>query len=143
MVALGGVVVDHVKDDFEAGGMKGPHHRLELVHLAAACPARAVPAVRGQEGNAVVPPVVAQPAFEEMGVLDELVHRQQLHRRDAEIGQVARHCRLSQACIGAPQLLGYVRVAPREALYMGLVDDGLVQRCSRAVSRRPSRSADR
>ena len=30
VVALGGVVVDHVEDDFEAGGVQRAHHHLEL-----------------------------------------------------------------------------------------------------------------
>ena len=59
--------------------------------------------------------------------MDELVHGQQLHGGDAQIGQVTGHRRLSQAGVGAAELLGYVRVPPGEALYMGLVDDGLVQ----------------
>ena len=35
VVALGGVVVDDVEDDLDAGLVQGPHHRLELLHLAA------------------------------------------------------------------------------------------------------------
>ena len=31
--ALGGVVVDHVYDDFESGAMEGLHHLLEVVYL--------------------------------------------------------------------------------------------------------------
>ena len=38
VVALGGVVEDHVEDHLEAGGVQGAHHRLELVHLLAAAP---------------------------------------------------------------------------------------------------------
>ena len=35
VVALGGVVVDHVEDDLDARLVQGAHHRLELLHLAA------------------------------------------------------------------------------------------------------------
>jgi hypothetical protein len=35
LVALGGVVVDHVEDDLDAGRVQRPHHRLELAHLSA------------------------------------------------------------------------------------------------------------
>ncbi len=33
VVALGGVVVDHVEDDLDARLVQGPHHQLELLHL--------------------------------------------------------------------------------------------------------------
>ncbi len=36
VVALRGVVVDHVEDDLDAGGVHRLHHRLELLHLLAA-----------------------------------------------------------------------------------------------------------
>ena len=32
LVALGGVVVDHVEDHLDAGGVQRPHHHLELLH---------------------------------------------------------------------------------------------------------------
>ena len=32
LVALGGVVVDDVEDDLDAGRVQGAHHRLELAH---------------------------------------------------------------------------------------------------------------
>ena len=35
LVALGGVVVDDVQDDFQPGAVQGVHHRAELGHLAA------------------------------------------------------------------------------------------------------------
>ena len=89
VVAFGGVVVDDVEDDLEAGGVQGLDHRLELVDLAAARARRAVVAVGGQEADAVVAPVVAQAPLEEVGILDELVDGQQLDGGDAEIDQVS------------------------------------------------------
>ena len=38
VIALGGVVVDHVQDDLDAGRVQGLHHGLELLHLLAAVP---------------------------------------------------------------------------------------------------------
>ena len=35
LIALGGVVVDHVEDHFDAGAMQRLHHRLELADLLA------------------------------------------------------------------------------------------------------------
>jgi len=59
MVALPGVVVDDVEDDLQAGRVQGPHHGLELVHLLPGGPARGVVAMRGEEADGVVAPVLA------------------------------------------------------------------------------------
>ena len=90
VVALGGVVVDDVEDHLDAGLVQGPHHRLELRDLLAALAAGGVLVVRGEEADRVVAPVVAQPALDQMRVVDELVHRQQLDRGDAELGAGSR-----------------------------------------------------
>ena len=139
VVAFGRVVVDDVEDDLEPGGVQSLDHRLELVDLAATRPGRAVLAVRGQEADAVVPPVIAQAPLEQVGVLDELVDRQQLDGGDPEVGQVTGYRRVRQPGVGAAKLVGHVRVALRQALHVGLVDHGLVQR-GRAPGLRPSRS---
>ena len=137
VVALGGVVVDDVEDDLEAGGVERLDHRLELVDLPPPVAGRAVVAVRGQEADAVVAPVVAQASLEQVGVVHELVHRQQLDGGDAEVGQVAGDCRVGQPGVGAPELFGHVGVALGEALDVGLVDDRLVERDVGGGRRRP------
>ena len=59
MVALGGVVVDHIQDHLDAGGMQRLHHLLELGDLTARLPRAGIPHLRGEEVDGVVPPVVA------------------------------------------------------------------------------------
>ena len=49
--------------------------RLEFGDLPAAVTGRAVFAVRGEEADAVVTPVVPQALLLQVAVLDELVHR--------------------------------------------------------------------
>ena len=93
--------------------------------------------MRGQEADAVVAPVVAELPLQQVRVLDELVHRQQLDGGDAEIGQVVGDGGMSQAGVGAPQLLGDVGMALGQALDVGLVDDRLVQRTRPDGCRRP------
>ena len=90
VVALGGVVVDHVEDDLDAGVVEVADHRLELLHLLAGLARRGVVVVRREVADRVVAPVVAQAALQQVGVVDELVHRQQLDGGDAELGEVAR-----------------------------------------------------
>ena len=60
LVALGGVVVDHVEDDLDAGRVQRAHHRLELAHRGHAAASRwRVADVRREEAERVVAPVVA------------------------------------------------------------------------------------
>ncbi len=42
LIALGGVIVDHIEDDFDPGLVKLAHQRFELGNLAARCPIGAV-----------------------------------------------------------------------------------------------------
>ena len=79
--------------------------------------------VRGEEGEGVVAPVVAQALVEQGAVLDELVHRHQLDRGDAELGQVLGDRGVREAGVRAAQLLGDVGVQLGQALDVGLVDD--------------------
>ena len=104
VVALGGVVVDDVEDHLDARRVQRLDHRLELLHLALrlgaddvgqlargdAVAGDRVAVVRGEEGDRVVAPVVAQAALGEVVVVDELVHRHQLDGRDAERRRGAR-----------------------------------------------------
>ena len=127
MVALGGVVVDHVEDDLDTGLVQGAHHGLELVDDAVAGPG-AVPVVGGQVGDGVVAPVVVQAQLVEAVVVDELVDRHQLDGGDPERCEVVDHGRMGHAGVGAPQLGGHVGVGVAEALDVGLVDHRLVPR---------------
>ena len=113
VVALGGVVVDHVKDDLDARLVQGTDHRLELGHLLPACALGGVAVVRGEEPDGVVSPVVRQPTLDEVVVVDELVHGHQLHRGDTQALQVLHHGRVGQAGVGAAQLRWQLRMADR------------------------------
>ena len=92
--ALGGVVVDHVEDDLDARGVQSLDHRLELVDLVA--DAARIPGVRREEADRVVPPVVAEARLDEVAVVEELVHRQQLERGHAEPVEVLDDRRVGQ-----------------------------------------------
>ncbi len=126
VVALRGVVVDHVEDHLDAGRVQGLDHRLELLHLLAELTGGGVVGVRGEEAEGVVAPVVAQALVEQRGVVDELVHRHQLDRGDAELGEVLDDGRVGDAGVRAAHVLRHVRVQLGEPLDVGLVDDRLV-----------------
>ena len=85
MVALGGVVEDHVEDHLDPGRMQGPHHLLELADLRARSRIGRVAAMRREEGDRVVAPEVfpCHPFTTGHGGR-ELVHGHQLHRGHPE-----------------------------------------------------------
>ena len=60
MVALGRVVVDHVEDDLDVGGVQGLDHCLELGHLSAGFLRGRVGVMRREVADRVVSPVVRQ-----------------------------------------------------------------------------------
>ena len=121
--ALGGVVVDHVEDHLEPGGVQRLDHRLELVDLLAAVAGRAVGVVRGEEADRVVAPVVRQTGLGEVRLGHELVGRQQLHGRDAEVLEVVHRGVGGEPGVRAADLLGHLVVQLGEALDVQLVDD--------------------
>ena len=90
------------------------------------CRARGVVGVRGEEAQGVVAPVVAQALVEQGGVLHELVHRHQLDRGDAELGEVVGDRGVRQSGVRPALLLRHVRVQLGEPLDVRLVDEGLV-----------------
>ena len=129
-VILGGVVEDDVEDHLEPGGVQRADHLLELADLLPAV-ARRVLVVRGEISDRLVTPVVAQPARDQRGVVDELVDGQQLDGRDAELGQVIDDGGMRPARDTSPQLLGHVGMQLREPLDVELVDDRVLERRAR------------
>ena len=125
VAALAGVVVDHVEHDLEPGVMHRPHHRGELAHLLAPRPGRRVAGVRGEETKCVVAPVVGQSLFQQRWLGHVVVHRQQLHGRDAKRGEVLEHGRVAEPRVGAAQRLGHIGVTHGEAAHVQLVEDGV------------------
>ena len=130
VVALRRVVVDDVQDHLDAGRVHRAHHLLELLHLLAdlvlGVGGAGVLLVRREEAEGVVAPVVAQPLLGQRAVVHELVHRHQLDRRHAELGEVVGDRGVRQAGVRAAQLLGDLRVQLGEPLHVGLVDQALV-----------------
>ena len=128
-VALGGVVVDHIQQHFDAGVVAGGH---QLAHLMAGLQriATAAVAVVGCEPaqGAVPPHVVA--ARGGIGRV-EAEHRQQLHRRDAQLLEVGQL--LDQAQVGAAVFHGDPGILTAgEAPHMQLVDHRALPAVARA-----------
>ena len=126
LVAFGGVVVDHVQNHFQLLLMQVRDHLLEFGDLAAGQVAR----VGGEERDAVVAPVVGHAFFQQMLVVDEGVHGQQLDRGNAQLADMLEHVIFHQAGAGAPHRLADRRMAHADAAQVGFVDDRAVPRHS-------------
>ena len=122
---LGRVVVDHVEDHLDARGVQVAHHRLELGHLLAAVARGRVGVVRGEEADRVVAPVVHEAALDHRRLGDELVDRQQLDGRHAEVAQVVDDRGRRHAGVRAAQLLRHPVVERGHPLDVRFVDDGV------------------
>ena len=83
VVALGGVVVDHIEDDLEACGVKAAHHGLKLGDDFARLIRHGVVRLGREETKGVVAPVVAQADSAQTIILEELVDWHELDRGDA------------------------------------------------------------
>lgn len=113
------------------------HHALELADLLSRRTGGGVGRVRREVADRVVAPVVLEALAQQMVLVRELVDRQQLDGRDAQLHQVLDRRRMRQPGVRAPQLLGDARVQPREAPHMHLVDHRVRPRRLRAVVVRP------
>ena len=133
VVALGGVVVDDVDDDLDAGAVQLAHHRLELLHLLATVARGRVVRVRCEEADGVVAPVVRQPLVLQGRVVDELVHGHELEGGDAQALQVLDDRRVTHAGVRAALVFRDVGVGLGEALDVRFVDDGLAVRDARGT----------
>src|SRR5579872_4710522 len=74
MIALGGVVVHDIENDFETCGVQSLNHRLEFADGVGGQITR----FRREEPDRVVPPVISKPTLDQLAVVDEGVHRHQL-----------------------------------------------------------------
>ena len=123
VVALSGVVEDHVENHLDPGGVQRPHHLLELPNLAAWLGAGRVTPMGREKGDRIVAPVVA--ANRAVGPRQrgrEVVNGHQLdggHTQRLEVGNL-----LDDPEIGAG-MGNAARRAVGEAPDMHLVDHGV------------------
>ena len=83
VVPFGGVVEDHIENDFQACPVQRLDHVPKLIHRAERVPPRAVRLVRREERNRRIAPIVDLARRTILGI--ELENRQQLDRRNARV----------------------------------------------------------
>ncbi len=128
MVALRGVVVDDVQDHFQPRQMQVPDHRLEFADFSAGRRRARITRVRREKRAGVVAPVIREAAIHQMPVVGMVMHRHQLYRGDAQIGQVPDRFFRPERGVSSPPLLRNLRMQFGVALDMQLIDDRLVPR---------------
>ncbi len=140
VVALAGVVVDDVEQHLDAGAVQRLHHALELVHHVEWTGA-GVARVGREVAERVVAPVVGQPLGLEEPLVHRLLHREELHRGDAEPLEVVDDRRVGEAAVGPAEVLRDIGVAHGEALHVRLVDDEARPDDARALHALPVEAA--
>ena len=121
MVALRGVVIDHVEHHLDAGVVQPRHGGAEGVERIVLRVAR----LRREKRQRVVAPVIHQLLLDQRAVVDQSVDRQQLDGGDAEPLEMLDHGRRRQAAIGAAQIGRHVFALLRQALDVRFIDDGV------------------
>ena len=124
-------MVEHdVQDHLDARGVQGAHHLLELGDLFPHCARAGVAALGREKADRVVAPVVLQ-RLPRAGIhvrvfqLVELLHRQQLQRRDSEILEVGDLLHHATECARVRDPGGG---AESKASHVRLVDRGETER---------------
>ena len=122
VIALGGVVIDHVEHYLDAGVVQPRYRGAERVERIVLRIAR----LRREERQRVVTPVVRKLPFHQHSIIDQPVDRQQFDGGDAEPLEMVDHRRRAQPAIGAAPARRDVVALLRQALDVGLVDDGVL-----------------
>ena len=122
---LGGVVVHDVENDLESRFVVSLHQRLELVDLFALGSRGCVFAVRREEADCVVAPVIRHPDICEMFLGHRLLDRKQLNRCHAKVHQVFDDTAVCHAGICAAEVHRDIGMHLREALDVRFVQHGV------------------
>src|SRR4029077_13181134 len=76
MISFGSMVVNHVENHFDSGGVETAHHRFELGDLFTHLPAAGVLPVRRKKSDRVVTPVIREAAINQGLIVDVRVDLQ-------------------------------------------------------------------
>ena len=126
MVAFGGVVVDHIQDDFDPGLVQSLDHLLEFGHRRSGALIGGVLAVRREEADRVVSPVVAKALVHQVLVVNKVMNRHEFDRRNAKMLEIFDNCRMRQARESPLHLGRNIRGGGGQPFDVRLVNDRFV-----------------
>jgi hypothetical protein len=125
-VPLGGVVVDDVQDDFETAVVEAGDHLLKFAQRVRNV--GRITRIGRKKSDRVIAPIVLQPLFEKITVVNERMDGQQFHRGHAQRPDVVDDRLGAQSGVKAPQILVDRGIQLGEPFDVGFVDDRLVPR---------------
>src|SRR5262249_26074368 len=131
VVSFGGVVVDHVQNDFDPGSMQPLHHFLELTYLLAGGAARRETRIGRKKPNRAVSPVVVQSARDQTRLRDGVMHRHQFDCGYSKVFEMFYRRLRTQPHIGSALRFRNLGMKGGKALYVEFVDDGVAPGNSR------------
>ena len=87
MIAFTGVVVDDIENDLDPGIVQALYRCLEAGDRWGRQKTR----IRREKADRIIAPVIHEPAFEQVAIVDRSVDREQLECSDAQAGEVIDH----------------------------------------------------
>ena len=121
LVALGGVVVDHIEDHLDARLVQRLHGLLELDHRIL----HGITTGGREPGQCVVAPVVGEAAFVQETFARESVHRHELDRGHTQRLQMIEDGRHREREVFAAPFRRHVRMLLCKTLDVQFVDEGV------------------
>src|SRR5271166_218287 len=122
MIALRGVVVNDIKNDFDPCGMQCADHRLELLH-GPIRPRRGVARIGCKEAEGIISPKIRPAAFDEEAIVNVVVDRHQLDGSHSEIAKMADGGRGGQPGVSAAYVFRHQWMLAGETLDMDFIDN--------------------
>ena len=119
MIAFGGMVVDNVENELDAGVVQSRNGRSKCIEGTI----DSVAGIGSEEGHRVVAPVVAQAALDQMPIIDKRVDRQQFNCGDPETLEMIDHCGGGQAAIRSAPCRRHVLAQLREAFDVRFINN--------------------
>jgi len=110
--------------------MQGAHHGLELADLLTRRTGGRIGGVRREIAERVISPVVGEPGFEQVWLVDEVVHRHEFDSRHAERGEMVDDRRMGESRIGAAKRGRHVRMLGGKAPDVEFIEHRIGPRCA-------------
>src|SRR5262249_8352583 len=140
MVAFGGVVVNHVQNDFDPSRMQPLHHLLELTYLLTGGAARRETRIRREKANRAVSPVVAQSARQQARLGNGMMNRHQFDCGNPQPFEMFQRRLGARPQIGSALRLGNLRMTGGKALDVEFIKYGVAPANSRGSIVSPLKS---
>ena len=136
LIAFRRVVVNHVQNHLQAGGVQRLHHGLEFSDRTR----RQVTRLERKKADGVISPIVSQAAFHQLTIVHKTMHGHEFDRSHSQPRQVFDHRCGSQCRVGPAQMRRNIRMTLGESLDVHFVDQGLMPRNIRPRVRPPGKS---